>query len=174
MADHLPYFLVGDEIFPVQNWLMRPYAGKALTNETRKKMNYLLSRARRIIENIFGILAAWWRVLLSPIDSIPEKVEHIVLATIALHNYLIQTDTAVYTPSGFIDSESNTGEIKKGQWREIVENSRGNLIDVNPTHTRRHTNSAIETRDTLAEYFITDVGSVPWKWDYIRRTVLDT
>ena len=24
----LPYFLVGDEIFPVQTWLMRPYSGK--------------------------------------------------------------------------------------------------------------------------------------------------
>ena len=28
----LPYFLLGDEIFPLLNWLMRPYSGKALTS----------------------------------------------------------------------------------------------------------------------------------------------
>ena len=25
----LPYFFLGDEIFPLSNWLMRPYSGKA-------------------------------------------------------------------------------------------------------------------------------------------------
>ena len=56
----VPYFLVGDEIFPLKNWLMRPYSGKALVNETRKIFNYRLSRARRIIENTFGIMVARW------------------------------------------------------------------------------------------------------------------
>ena len=51
----LPYFLLGDEIFPLSNWLMRPYCGKALTSETRKIFNYRLWRARRVIENTFGI-----------------------------------------------------------------------------------------------------------------------
>ena len=36
----LPYFLLEDEIFPLSNWLMRPYSGKALTSETRKIFNY--------------------------------------------------------------------------------------------------------------------------------------
>ena len=54
----LPYFLVGDEIFPLQTWLARPCSGKALINEMRKSFSYGLSRARRIIENAFGILVA--------------------------------------------------------------------------------------------------------------------
>ena len=54
----LPYFLVVDEIFPLQNWLMRPYSGKALINDQRKIFNYRLSRARRIIENTFGIFGS--------------------------------------------------------------------------------------------------------------------
>ena len=32
----LPYSLVDDEIFPLQNWLVRPSSGKALVNEQRK------------------------------------------------------------------------------------------------------------------------------------------
>ena len=52
----LPDFLLGDEIFPLSNWLMRPYSGKALTSEIRKIFNYQLSHDRRVIENAFGIL----------------------------------------------------------------------------------------------------------------------
>ena len=54
----LPYFLPGDEIFPLLNWLVRPYSAKALTSEIRKIFNYQLSHARRVIENTFGILVA--------------------------------------------------------------------------------------------------------------------
>ena len=45
-----PYFLVGDEIFPLTNWLMRPFSGKSLVNEKHKISNYRLSPARRVIE----------------------------------------------------------------------------------------------------------------------------
>ena len=83
-----PYFLVGDEIFPLTNWLMRPFAGTALINEKRKVFNYRLSRARRVIENAFGIMVARWRIFQTTIDARPEKVERIVLACVALHNYL--------------------------------------------------------------------------------------
>ena len=41
----LPYFLVGDEIFPLKTWLMRPYPC-----QEKKIYNYRHSRARRVIE----------------------------------------------------------------------------------------------------------------------------
>ena len=31
----LPYSLVGEEIFPLQTWLMRPYSGKALSYQRK-------------------------------------------------------------------------------------------------------------------------------------------
>ena len=67
-------------MFPLQDWLMRPYAGSSLINELRKIFNYRLSRESRVIENTFGILVARWRVLQSTIDATPEKVEKMVFS----------------------------------------------------------------------------------------------
>ena len=53
----LPYCLVGDEGFPLHAYLIRTYPGKGLSEE-RHIFNYRLSRARRTIENAFGIFAA--------------------------------------------------------------------------------------------------------------------
>ena len=41
----LLYFLLGDEIFPLKDWLMRPFPGKGVTEE-EKIYNYRHSRAR--------------------------------------------------------------------------------------------------------------------------------
>ena len=89
--------LVGDEAFPLQSWLLRPY-----NFQTRKNFQYRLSRSRRVIENAFGILAARWRVFMQLIQSTVEKTDRIVKATICLHNFLRQTNGAGYCPMGFV------------------------------------------------------------------------
>ncbi|XP_011858975.1 PREDICTED: uncharacterized protein LOC105556487, partial [Vollenhovia emeryi] len=52
----MPYFLVGDEIFPLKHNLMRPYSKRNRLTETQRIYNYRHSRARLVIENAFGIL----------------------------------------------------------------------------------------------------------------------
>ena len=41
----LPYTIVGDEIFPLKTWLMKPYPGKGLS-EPQTVFHYRLSRCR--------------------------------------------------------------------------------------------------------------------------------
>ena len=83
----VPYCLVGDEIFPLENWLMRPYPGKNIT-EVQTVFNYRLSRACRVIKNAFGILVARWRIFKKSIFAKVKNVETSVLAALCLHNYL--------------------------------------------------------------------------------------
>ena len=52
-VDKLPYVTVVDEGLPLKPYQMRPYPGKNLLEE-RAIFNYCLSRARRIIENIWN------------------------------------------------------------------------------------------------------------------------
>ncbi|XP_022166261.1 uncharacterized protein LOC111030867, partial [Myzus persicae] len=51
----LPFLFVADEAFAMSENLLKPYSQTNLTKEQRI-FNYRLSRARRIVENAFGIL----------------------------------------------------------------------------------------------------------------------
>ena len=50
---------VADDTVPLKAYLMKPYP-KAGLNEMHRVYNYRHSRARRISENMFGILANRW------------------------------------------------------------------------------------------------------------------
>ena len=115
----VPYFLVCDEAFPLQSWMLRPYPGQGIPEEQRIS-DYRLSRARRVIENAFGILATHCRVFMQPIQSTVGKTDRIVKATTCLHKFLRQANSAGYCPMGFVDSYDETGTIKEGEWRRLV------------------------------------------------------
>ena len=116
--DPLPYFIVGDEIFPLKTLLMRPYPGKMIKEE-QSAYNYRHSRAKQVIENTFGILVSCWRLFNMSIIAKVENIQTYVKAAIVLHNYLRQTENSIYCPAGFVDSENSSGQIKPGQWREL-------------------------------------------------------
>ena len=139
----LPYVLIGDEIFPLKPWLMKPYPGRSL-DEPRQVYNYRLSRARSTIENSFGILSAWWCIFSVPIHANVETVELITKAAICLHNYLQLTDNAFYMPSGFVDSENADSSLSPGcgvvyrkNKTHTGEVTQVYLIDVRPTLQNR-------------------------------------
>ena len=88
-SDHagikLPYVVVGDDIFPLKPWLLKPYPGLTL-DVSQRIYNYLLSRARHAIENSSGMLSAKWRIFRRPIKGSVELVDNVIKAGICLHN----------------------------------------------------------------------------------------
>jgi hypothetical protein len=82
-----PHIIVGDEAFPLESCLLRPYSKSNVTgNEANKVFNDRLSRATRVA---FGIVTARWRVFRRRFQVQPELVDNIVL-TCCLHNMLSQ------------------------------------------------------------------------------------
>jgi hypothetical protein len=165
--DPLPYFMVGDEIFPLKTWLMRPYPGTL--DKEQRIFNYRLSRARRTIENAFGILCARWRIFYTPIRGKVENVENFVLACLTLHNYLRLTDTASYCPFGFIDSYDSTDNLKEGEWRGLTMQNDG-MLPINRVKGSRYSNDAVEMRNSLRRFVSSEEGCVDWQEEYVTRT----
>ena len=162
----IPYFLVGDEIFPLKQWLMRPYPGKL--SEPERIYNYRQSRARRVIENAFGILRARWRIFSRPIKASVENTERYVMASLCLHNYLRQTENSLYTPRGFMDVETGDGRIKPGEWRSQIGMQPGSLHQIKPAKGGRRKIEANELRENLKNFLNSEAGSVSWQLDYVR------
>ena len=139
--------MVGDEIFPLKTWLLRPYPG--VLTEFQRVFNYRQSRARRVIENAFGILVTRWRIFLTAINASVENIECYVKSAVVLHNYLMQTENSLYRPSGFVDSENSDGDIIEGHWRESIRNDPISLLKIPNVRGSRHTNDARDMREAL-------------------------
>ena len=157
----LSYMLVADDAFPLQNNIMKPYSQTGLTT-AKRIYNYRLSRARRIVENAFGILANRFRVLMCPIGLDPTKVETIVLACCSLHNFLSIRSGHVYLPQGSTDTEDpNTHVVSPGDWRQ--QQPAQGIAPLARQSGNRPTNAAKEIREYLCTYFNSTNGSVPWQ-----------
>ena len=160
----VPYFLIGDDAFPLKPYMQKPYPSRNLTVEKRI-CNYRFSRARRIIENVFGIVSNRFRILQKPIDLDPDNVISVVRACCALHNFLRSlsaTSRKVYSPKSTLNSEcSRTGEVTAGKFAKVA----GTCLErLPPDQVHRSIAGAHQARDILADYFMTN-GSVPWQWD---------
>jgi hypothetical protein len=83
--------------------------------------NYRLSRARTIVENVFGIIENRFRVLRKPLIQNPTSTVNTELAVCVLHNFLMSTQGSRYSylQPGLLDTEStDTHEVQCGMWRE--------------------------------------------------------
>ena len=127
---------------------------------------FRLSRARRVVENLFGILANRWQLLFRPIPLNPDFVSDLTLAMLTLHNALRQgICREIYCPKGLADEhDSITEEFIPGQWRASKHNSQISLHV--PANGHNASKNAKVIREIFKDYFINE-GCVPWQWERV-------
>ncbi|KAM3849873.1 uncharacterized protein ACN63O_020368 [Diretmus argenteus] len=133
----VPHVFVGDEAFPLQRHIMRPYPGQDLSRQ-QHHYNYRLSRARMVVECAFGILASRFRIYSRVMGQHPHNVEACVKATCILHNLLRSTEAQ--PPS----LDHTTPMARAG--RQGANNS---------------TREVMQLRETFATYFSSEAGELP-------------
>ncbi|XP_052814257.1 uncharacterized protein LOC128241374 [Mya arenaria] len=69
--DDVPYYLIGDDAFALKSNMIKPYSHRGMIDDERI-FNYMLSRARRVVGNAFGILANRFQVLLNTMNHAPQ------------------------------------------------------------------------------------------------------
>ena len=155
----IPHFIVADEAFPLREDIMKPYPTRGQSKEQRI-YGYRLSRARRVIENAFGILANRFHIFMSPIALQPQTVEKIVMACCALHNFL-RTEAGSGYSGHLVDREDpETRALIPGTWRQDPLLQQAALPTANNATQR-----AKALREYLCTYVNSTVGSVPWQWE---------
>lgn len=102
----MPYCIIGDDAFGSTRRLMKPIPRKNLSASERI-FNYRLSRARRIVENTFGIASAQWRCMRTTLEQHPENAKIIVTTICILHNFLLSKSRDLYAPNDLIEQCSN-------------------------------------------------------------------
>jgi len=83
----VPIFVLGDSVFKLENYLMKPYPFSTASTVAEKTFNYCLSKARRVVENAFGQLKGRFRRIGKGIDNKYSNVNAITKACCVLHNF---------------------------------------------------------------------------------------
>ncbi|KAJ8875497.1 hypothetical protein PR048_023392 [Dryococelus australis] len=126
-AVEMPYMFLANEVFPLHTHI----------GPVERTFNFRLSRARRIVENVFGIASAIFRVLRKPMLLQPETIVNTVAY---LHNFLRRNNTFrnLYTPPGNFDHEDDDGEFVQGTgWPARTRKSSSVFISYGAGHVSR-------------------------------------
>ena len=138
---------MADDAFQMKPFMLKHFA--RLDACVNKKIFNYLSRARRVIENTFGIAAARFRIFRRPIIAQVETVNLITKAVVALHNFLMvnqrQHGDHSYCPPGFID---HSDENPSGDWRKETEGYTG-LIPIGSTGSNLRASNISKNRIEL-------------------------
>ncbi|KAL4123037.1 hypothetical protein QTP88_015269 [Uroleucon formosanum] len=85
----VPHVILGDQAFRLHKHILRSFSQKSARGDSGKTIfNYRLSRARRVTENVFGLLNQIFRVFYQPININPNTCDDLVIVTFCLHNML--------------------------------------------------------------------------------------
>ncbi len=156
-SPHVKFHLVGDDIFGLSETMMKPFPRK---NLERKQLvfNYRLSRARRVIENAFGIMASRFRVLRAPLLLQRRNATSVVKACVVLHNFLLKESPNYLNSQDFALDDQGLPRLVSDQ------EGMGGLQQLEGNRTGG--SLARKQRDALAHYFYNE-GAIPWQWKIV-------
>ena len=97
---------------------MRPFPAEELS-KGKKIFNYRLSRARRVVENAFGILLSRFHCFRRPITVKPKNAVAIVNGAVMLHNFLSK-ECGIWDPQSNINFEDNERNIYEAEWQKTL------------------------------------------------------
>lgn len=125
---------------------MKPYPRAKKLSVKQNIFNYRLCRARRVVENAFGILCSRFRIFTRQMNTNLKTTESIIICCCILHNFLRPSETAPVHP------ENDT------------------LYDILPNITHEggnfSSNLARQTREEFSEYFVNE-GDTDFQWNRI-------
>ena len=125
---------------------------------------FRLSRARRVVENAFGIMASRFRVLRQPILQNYENAIQTVKACTVLHNYCVKfcNQEDAYLNNQSLKREIEGGTVTPGNWEH--DTPLNNLRPLGQLAGNRFgTHEARLQRDLMAEKFVT-YNLAPWQF----------
>lgn len=101
----MSYVFVVNYAFPLTDNMMKQIRQVQLNSDiqVRKIFNYRLSRARHVIENVFGILVARFRIFHTAINLKPEHIDSVVITCCVLYNYLLKIVLFSHAPPEYFD-----------------------------------------------------------------------
>lgn len=149
----LPHVFVGDEAFALRHNFLKPFNKKQLNYE-RMVYNYRLSRARRVVENAFGILSNRFRIFHSAINLQIETVEQVVMTCCYLHNFLRRHLGPTYDVPELNESGIESVECQ-------------GLVDLQVGSYKNIATEAKISRNKYVEYFVGE-GRVDWQDEVVR------
>ena len=154
----IPFHLVADDAFALKPWLMKPYSQRG-QEDHQKIFSYRLSRARRVVENTFGLLVAVFRIFSTTILMRPPIVRKITLCGVVLHNLLLERKPLPPNHMLLDHEDANHNEVA-GAWREYRAALHG--LDIANVPRNPLARAKLQ-RDYLAHYYTSPIGAVPWQ-----------
>jgi len=145
-----PFVILGDEAFPLTEYLMRPYPGKQLDDDSKRIYNYRHCRGRRVVENAFGILSQKFRIYNRRIQAKPENADNIILATCILHN--------------FIKIHDGKQTYNRGESTNLEDPSTLQNLTMQGGNASQQ---AFQVREMFKDFFNSPIGELSWQNEVI-------
>ena len=149
----IPFFLIDDDAFTVEEFLMKPSGHWNLTRDDRI-FNYRLLQARCVVENAFSIMG--FLVLTTTIRHRPEIASLITSTCCVLHNIIRDRYPVMQAPMR--DQKDQHYNLMLGAWQNGYD-----MHDINRNVGGNTSKKRAKAQRDLMKLCYNDIGAMPWQ-----------